>query len=119
MNRSGFTVIELLIVVAIVAILGIVGFGVVAGGSFSGGVQANAANGMKMYVSQMYPELTEVRIQCMGTDSDMNGYVRCTATGKYPTEDGDIKRETVTAECASGWGFTEGCGPVKDNSRRY
>ena len=104
-NTKGFTLIELLIVMAIIGILIAIGL------SFlnSHNVDRYAAeNAMRNHVQTLYPELSNVKCLCSDQDTDMNGYVRCTATGV----DGRGERIQITAECND-----SACTPIENIDR--
>lgn len=108
-SRDGFSLVELMIVVAIVVILGCVCAGVI-GGSCSGMSQkVDATEQATAYANFMYPGKNP-RIQCVRLDSDHDGYVSCTIA--YDAENavtGLIVTDTVAVECAAGFTFNEGC----------
>jgi len=95
-RKSGFTVIELLIVVAIVAILGGVVFGSV-GSCGSSGAKANKeaqAFGREM-------GLTVKGVTCMDYDTNGDGYVSCTLN--------TVEQGMLPIECARSWSWNSGC----------
>jgi prepilin-type N-terminal cleavage/methylation domain-containing protein len=117
MNK-GFTLVELLIVVAVVGILSLVGLTLV-GGLVGSNVDGDAAaTNMTQYVQDLYPEYTSIRASCTNADTDGDGYVRCTATA---LDSKGVRITTpLTAECTgnistNAWGVfvNEGCAPIK------
>jgi len=96
---KGFTVIELMIVLAIVGILAVVGLGVY--GSVSGANQAKATEAATAYSVAMFGA-QPAGVMCSNSDSDSDGYVSCDV--KLP--DGSIEQ----LQCPA-WGsfFNDGC----------
>ncbi len=103
-SKSGFTLVELMIVLAIVGIIAAIVCGNVA--NCSGATQGNATAAMRGYMTDIY-RAPDARIQCVQRDSDGDGYVSC--TGAY--EDGEGKTQTVHVECA--YWLNEGCRAPK------
>jgi len=97
-NTNGFTVIELMIVIAIIGIICALVFGVV-GGNCNGKNQSSAEDNAQRFIKNM--ELDVAKVQCNGTDSDGDGYVSC----MFKMKSGEMKQ----FECA-GWTWNgEGC----------
>ena len=98
-NKSrGVTLIEVMIVVAIIGIIGAIVFGAV-GGNFNGKNQSSANENASRFIKNM--ELDVAKVQCNGTDSDGDGYVSC----MFKMTNGTMQQ----FECA-GWSWNgEGC----------
>ncbi len=109
-NKSGFTLVEVMIVFAIIGILSAIACGNLA--NCSGvNAQGDATASMRQYMTNMYRAPT-ARIQCVGRDSDGDGYVSC--SGAY--EDAEGKTQVVNVECA--YWISEGCRLPKVGFRR-
>lgn len=102
MRERGFTLIELIIAIAIIVILLTSLFPFV----FNKISRSDVGASMRGFVSNLYPELSEVKISASDRDSDHNGYYSCTATGL----DENGERKTIVAEC-DGRG---NCRPILD-----
>ncbi len=101
-RNRGFTMIELLIVVAIIGILAAVIVPLFAGNSET--EQAKALSDMKQYAQRLYPEAT---IIATCTKHRTARYARCSAS---VSDSG--KSTLVEAECDVGMS-SNGCGPVR------
>jgi len=110
-NKKGFTIIELVIVIAIVGIIAAIAIPQLS--AKGRGKVSVADSGMKSYIATLYPELKDVRVSCANFDSDGDGYIRCSGTGKDPSNG---QRQSVEAEC--GWLMNAGqCVPIKQRGR--
>ena len=108
-NRGGLSLVELMIVVAIIVILGATCTGVVGRGCIGKSQKVDATEQATAYANFMYPGKNP-RIQCVRLDSDHDGYVSCTIA--YDAENavtGLIVTDTVAVECAAGFTLNEGC----------
>lgn len=56
---------------------------------------------MKKYVKTLYPDIENVNVVTSNRDTDMDGYVRCTATGIYEGKTIRIEADCSGSECAS------------------
>lgn len=80
-----------------------------------------SAQEMEDYVHNLYPGSKDIRIQCMGYDSDRDGYVRCTSVFEYKEKETKLEAECAYApdgDCGPGT-YTSGCGPVKTRVNNY
>jgi len=103
-SRRGYTLIELIVTVAIVGIVAAMVFGVFIQGCARGEGQRQAAHEAAVkWATGMGIEYSG--ISCASQDSDGDGYVSCTIAQK--SKDGTIK--TTPIECAGTWTLNEGC----------
>lgn len=105
-GQSGFTLVELLIAVVVIVILAaVVGGGcwVACGGAGVSSRKANAETYARQYAREFMGTQNPV-VSCMGTDTDMNGYVTC-SVARAP---GEPVRQI---ECVSNWilQYNKGC----------
>lgn len=107
-QRSGFTVIELMIVVTIVGIFFAVAFSSFRGCSgVYGTVKAKAEEDARAYARQMHPHWQTVVADCQGTDTNGDSYVRCTIGN------GDVT-EPVECKTALFRDYDRGCVPMRN-----
>jgi len=66
--------------------------------------QRNAEKELREYIAKMYADKTVLGEDCVGRDTDNDGYVSCTA--RVRGKDGH--EETLTLECAAGF-LNNGC----------
>lgn len=98
MNRRGFTLIELIIVVAMIALL-VVGVLRVRGGKFGSKEKAQLA--LKGTAEEMGWDL--VASSCAESDTDGDGYISCMAKVRVGKDkDGNDLFEEKALECESG-----------------
>jgi len=101
-KQKGFTLIELIIVAAIVGIVGVLAFSMV--GSCAGNkTEAKAA--AKQWAIDM--GLDPKGVTCVNRDTNGDGYVSCNVS--YSDSRGDLQVRAV--ECAAGWASfnNDGC----------
>lgn len=113
MKRKGFTLIELMVVMSIIAILVAILYTTFAMARGSQGMQHDYAQQQwTQWLNNNYSPVgyRVVASECVSRDTDGNGYVSCTAT--LTNDKGDIKRENM--EC-SAWSSNEGCRQSKSS----
>ncbi len=95
----GFTLVEFLIVVAILGLLGVVGINALGGGcsGCARGSKADATEAAKEYATDLKWEI--VAISCAHSDSDNDGYISCTLRVKESSEGPSVEKYL---DCASG-----------------
>lgn len=109
--RKGFTLIEMIIVIAIAGIL--------VTAVFARGCGANTGKAEELardWAGKMYPGYQIQHVECMGVDSDGDGYASCNVSLKAP----DGKVVTPPVECSAGWSLGSnhnGCRAPKANGR--
>ncbi len=92
MKQEGKSIIEIMAICGILVTIGGIALGFLSG--YKGVDKAQAEQSMITYVEVLEPDLEDVRAICASKDSDMNGYVRCSASGKF-----EGKRTKMVAEC--------------------
>jgi hypothetical protein len=129
MKRYGFTVVELIITAALL-ILSIILILALAGAGCAGCAGLTSANTEAVnskvlattYFQQFHPDATKIAAVCATSDTDGNGYVRCTVKGAVPDINDSSRFEwtTMDLECPGGlslnlWGLVTAheCGPLK------
>lgn len=100
--KKGFTIVELMVVIVIMAILGAVVFGRMGMG---GGSKEEA---MQSYVAFIEPSAQNIRVRCQDWDSDGDGYTRCTAAFIV-----NGKSQSAAAECPGMMSWNSDCVEVK------
>ncbi len=107
-NRKGYTLIELIIVVAIIVIIAAIFIPRFMGDSKE--TQETAQQAMIEYVTHLRPDLNNWgEPQCTRRDTNGDGYVTCSISGINKKGEYQI----IAAECAAGWTTfgNEGCKP--------
>lgn len=110
-SKSGFTLVELMLVVIIVGIIisSFASCDAITG--FAGERRARAENDAKTYVRELHPSWTNTRALCQSTDSDNDGYVTCTTVsmvnGVETTDEGIECRASVYFD------YARGCRPMR------
>jgi len=107
--KKGFTLVELLITVAVVVIIALGVVVAVGGLSCSRGedVKKQAEEGAWAWAESM--KLKPEAVSCVPQDSDGDGYIACSISVKK--KDGEIKIYAI--ECAGGYTWNKGCRTPK------
>lgn len=109
--KKAFTLIELLVVSAIIILLGIVVVSTVKGCASSS--STSAEDQMREYLRVLYPGREIIGIACTARDTDLDGYVSCTATVDMDPGPA-VQEKQIEAECSRQFmSFNEGCRPIK------
>ncbi len=97
--RKAFTLIEVLVVVAIIVIFLAIIFSGVRGctGPSRGDV---AEESMRDYIYKLYPNREIIGVACTNVDTDVDGYISCTATIDMDSGPG-VTEHQINAECAT------------------
>lgn len=98
-NARGFTLYELLILIAGLGVIGVILFGSVRSCVSSGGKAKDEA---RRFVSEMGLRVNGVT--CSDRDTDRDGYVSCTVS-----VDNDGKTHLEAIECAARYTWNDGC----------
>lgn len=110
-SKSGFTLVELMIVLVIVCIVISLFASCDAITGFAGERRLRAENDAKTYVRELHPTWTNTRALCQSTDSDNDGYVTCTVistvNGTNTPEEGIECRASVYFD------YARGCRPMR------
>lgn len=99
-REHGFTLIELMVVIAIIGIIAVFVLPLVGNVGNIRGSGAEASIAAKAYYTNQYPEYSDFRVTCAGSDSQGDGYISCSGRG--------MKRESDTwanlspIQCAGG-----------------
>lgn len=108
-KNRGFTLIELMIVVAIIGVVIAITVGTVLRSCSSSGDEAAAE--ARKYAQSLGLEIKGV--SCTDRDTDNDGYVSCSVS-----HNDNGKLEIMPVECAVRWGMNNGCKSPKQIVRR-
>lgn len=109
--KSGFTLVELIIVLGIVVVIGSMFLNCDAATGFADERRARAENDAKTYVHELHPSWTNTRALCQSTDSDNDGYVTCTVIS---TANGvDTPEEGIECRASVYFDYVRGCRPMR------
>ena len=105
-RHRGYTLVELMITVAVIGVIGFVVIGIAVRATGCGGGES-AENSARAWAQQMGIEAQSV--SCVNMDSDGDGYISCTIAQK--ANDGTVK--PIAIECASLLSPNKGCRSPK------
>ncbi len=97
--RKGFTVIEAMVIIGIIAVLGLIVF---QGFTSCRDSRDKATDEANKFLAEL--GIKAHGVSCAQRDSDNDGYVSCTAS----VEEGG-KMKMMPIECASNWSWNDGC----------
>lgn len=110
-SQSGFTLVELIIVLVVIGMIGSMFLNCDAVTGFAGERRARAENDAKTYVRELHPSWTNTRALCQSTDSDNDGYVTCTVIS---TMNGtDTPEEGIECRASVYFDYARGCRPMR------
>ncbi len=102
----GFTLVEMLIVLVIIAVVLNV-MGAAFGGCGNEKIKKNAEEDALSYARTMHPRWERTVTLCQGSDSDGDGYVRCTIGDGTTTEAIECRTSLLTD-------YARGCVPMRN-----